>query len=360
MLAAGIPVHIVGLWVGGIVLTVLGAPVFTSLLWGFPSRSLRVATDGDPDAEPLAASIEHDDLPSVMLLPPLQRIYDLRPGRWLHQIGVDVPELYLRVAVQMPGPPARRLDGQVATVVRGDAREEWLSRNLEGLPFTAWLRERHEEWNWAEPHCSWAVHGSGNPDLTELILAPGCAEPDRPRRLVARCGLLTGWAYPQGGSHTALRVALDALLNVSRRDEQPRSGQTGHCSRTQPSPGALSLDETAGFLLRLNDATELGRLAARHLLGWEDDVDAGQIGMWLCLDQAGVELNQVIDLRGLRRVAGAAVIPEHAAAATLPLPTGAARTTPIGNYVADFLYEMLEHAGYRGMQGRFEQVRRQN
>ncbi len=213
---------------------------------------------------------------------------------------------------------------------------------------------RRDEWHWDEVDPKWEVRGSGNPELTELVIAPHWQGALK-QPLVARCGVLTGWlALPSGEFRPAIRMALDLLLSILELDTSRRPSSIRHAATPPPAPGALSLDELAEFMLNLFAAPALAVQSAGALLETGGSA-TGEVGAWIAL--SGVELERIVDLRGVRRVANAVGVGDHNRVEAWPLPETLERGIAIGNFVADFMDELLERGGYRDVKDRFDQVR---
>jgi hypothetical protein len=115
----------------------------------------------------------------------------------------------------------------------------------------------------------------------------------------------------------------------------------------------LTLDEIAQDLVRLLGALELSATVADYLLPGVE-LESGYFGIWLTV--RGVMMEQVIDLSGISRVAGAVSRAEAVATGTWHQPDGPVGTTQ-GVVVASMLDELLEGAGYRGVSERFDWLR---
>jgi hypothetical protein len=353
LLVPGLVNGSVALLVSGSVLLLVALLMFTSLLWGWPvvvlSTQNRLPTgvsSNDADGLP--------DYPTAVFPTGMRQIYRLSPSSWLGQIGPDSPEISLRVAIELPGPPSARWSGDFATQMRGQQREEWLTEMLEAAPFTAWLRERRAEWPWDTADPKWDIRGSGNAELTELVFVPRWQGALK-QPLLARCGVLTGWcAKTDGEFKPAIRFALDLHLMIRELDGDRRPSSIRHATTPPPAPAALSLDELASFLLQLISAPMLAGRAAERLLASVDH-EHGEIGVWIAL--SGVELERVVNVSGLRRVADAIGIGEHSRVDSWPLPAAELPETPEGSFVAAFMDDLLERAGYRDVQSRFDWVR---
>ena len=122
---AGIVAHILLVWILGLIVLIASALGFTSLLRGWPMPSL---AKSDPPL-PAASSESVEDLPAFMI-PTYgseeQEMYQLGPYSWLPGFGPRDSDVTLRAIVALPAVSARDYGAQLATGVRGEARESWL------------------------------------------------------------------------------------------------------------------------------------------------------------------------------------------------------------------------------------------
>jgi len=159
---------------------------------------------------------------------------------------------------------------------------------------------------------------------------------------MARCAVLTGWHPQQGETPLAIELACDLMFNVRELDSDRRPGPIRHATTPAPAPGALSINELSQSMLHLFEAPFLAGACAAQLLEG-GDFSTGEIGAWMTL--SGVELERVFVLSGLRRVAGAVGVADHQRFSDWPLDGG----TDAATFVATFVIELLERAGYRGL-----------
>ena len=302
------------------------------------------------DAPLSAASSESvGDLPAYMI--PVfaseeQEMHQLGPFSWLAGIGPRDPDVTMRAIVALPAVSARDYGAQLATAVRGEAREAWLIDLLDAAEVTTWLRNLWGPRPWsAEP--SWQVRGSGFADLTELVFAPSL-DPTQVPPFLARCAVLTGWRPTASGDNMkALRFLVE--LHVDRGASGSRLADPG----VEPDVEKLSLDEIAQDFVRLLSALDLSAAVADYLLP-EADLSNGYFGLWLTV--RGVMMEQVVDLSGISRLAGAVSRADAVATGSWKHPYGPVGETP-GVVVANMLDELLEGAGYRGVSDRFDWLR---
>jgi hypothetical protein len=252
----------------------------------------------------------------------------------------------MRAIVALPAVSARDYGAELATAVRGEARESWLIDLLRSAEITTWLRHPWEPKPWsAEP--MWQVRGSGFADLTELVFAPSL-DPTQVLLFLARCAVLTGWRPTTSGvNRKALRFLVE--LQFDRGASASRLTDPG----AEPEVTKLSLDEIALGFVRLLSALELSAPVGDHLLP-EADLNNGYFGLWLTV--RGVMMEQVIDLSGITRVAGAVSRADAVATGSWQQPDGPVGETQ-GVVVANMLDELLESAGYRGIANRFDWLR---
>jgi hypothetical protein len=344
-LVAGIVAHLPFVWILGLIILLTSALGFSSLLSGWPLRSLAKS-----DAPLPAIQLESaEDLPAF-LIPTYgseeQEMHQLGPYNWLPGIGPRDPDVTLRAIVALPAVSARDYGAELATAVRGETREAWLIDMLDAAELTTWLKDPWEPRPWsAEP--TWQVRGSGFADLTELVFAPSL-DPTQVPPFRARCAVLTGWRpTASGGNKKALRFLVE--LQVDRGASASRLADPG----VEPDVERLSLDEIARDFIRLLDALDLSAAVGDHLLP-EVDLSNGYFGLWLTV--RGVMMEQVIDLAGISRVSGAVSRADAVATGSWQRPAGPVGETP-GVVVANMFDELLESAGYRGVSDRFDWLR---
>jgi hypothetical protein len=342
---AGIIARLPFVWIIGLIVIALSALGFTSLLSGWPMPSLAKS-----DPSPSAVFPEPDkELPTFMI--PTwgseeQEMHQLGPVSWLPGFGPRDPDVTLRAIVALPAVSARDYSGELATAVRGEARESWLIDLLDSATLTTWLKNPWTPSPWsAEP--IWQVRGSGFADLTELVFAPSL-DPKNVLPFLARCAVLTGWRPTADGTQKkALRFLVE--LQFDRGASVSHRGDLDSVSEVPK----LSLDEIARDFVRLLSALDLSAEVANHLLPGAD-LSAGYFGLWLTV--RGVMMEQVVELDGIDRVAGAISRSDAVATGLWRDPDG-----PVGEsrgiVVANMLDELLESAGYRGVGRRFDWLR---
>lgn len=294
------------------------------------------------------------ELPTPSYTSNIQEMYQLGPSSWLGPpIGMQPAEITLRVVLALPAVTANVYSGDVATLIRGESRESCLVETLEDAPVTAWLRSLQDIW-----HCTnktrWVVHGSGQPDLTQLIFRPSWNSGIRPP-LTARCAVLTGWRPALNGElEPGLRGAFDLMINLLELDSQRKPSPIRHQTTPPPAPAALSLEEVANYLLNLMEAGQLAKMIGQHFVPTAD-LQHGYVGMWL--DLSGVEFQRVVDMSKTSKIDGAAGSPGHVRLSVWPLAGGETPTRSASVEVASFMDEMLELGGYRGVQRYFDWLR---
>jgi hypothetical protein len=144
------------------------------------------------------------------------------------------------------------------------------------------------------------------------------------------------------------------MLNLLELDAQRRPSSIRHQTTEPPAPAALKLDELAEYLVELMATSNLAATMGAYLLP-TGRFDAGCVGAWVEL--SGVEFHRVVDVANVNRVTGAVSAPGHIRIADWPLPGGDASEVSIRKFVADFMDEMLEHGGYRGIGHQFDWLR---
>jgi hypothetical protein len=333
-------------WLPGLILLLVSALGFISLLRGWPVRSL---SKSDLTLQP-AISEPGEALPTFVIPShgsEEQEMHQLGPYNWLPGLGPKEPEVTMRAVVALPAVSARDYSGDLATAVRGEAREGRLIDLLNSAEFTAWLRTPREPSPWqGEP--TWQVRGSGFSELTELVYAPPL-EPNQVLPFLVRCAVLTGWRpTPDGFQSKALRFMVEMQFNSSTAS-QTQDGSLKAEMETAP----LSLDDIAGNFTRLLDALDLSTAVADHLLP-EVHLSAGYFGLWFTI--RGLMLEQVVDLSGIARVAGAVGRGDALATGSWECPGGPVGEAR-GNVVANMFDDLLESAGYRGVTDRFDWLR---
>jgi hypothetical protein len=273
----------------------------------------------------------------------------LGPYSWLTGFAPRDPELTLRAVVALPAVSARDYSGDIATAVRGEARERWLCELLDASDFTRWLRCPWEPSPW-RGEASWQVRGSGNPDLTEIVFTPDPESRDL-ELLVARCAVLTGWrSTSQGAKSRALRFLMEVQIN---RNFVP-ADEIGK-QEMRSSSDRLTTEDIATYLRNVFAAVDLSVPVADHLLP-ASDLRSGYFGLWLTV--RNVMMEDVVDLSSMNRVSGAFSRNDAVSTGSWSEsegPVGKSR----GSVIADMFDHMLEGAGYRGIANCFDWLRSQ-
>jgi hypothetical protein len=293
------------------------------------------------------------EIPAVFYQSAQQEMYRLGPSSWLGALSGSQPaELILRAAIALPAVTLSTYSHDIATALRGQDREQFLLETLEHSAITHWLNTLKESWHW-EHESHWEVHGSGQPDLTQLIFRPQWVRASRPP-LVARLGVLTGLrAQPDGQLVRAIQVALDVMLNLLELDGQRRISPLRHGTIPPPAPAALSLEELATYLAHLMEVVRIASEIGVHLLPGTP-LKSGYVGAWI--DPSGVELERVVDLSEVDRVGGAVSTAGFVRVSEWSLDQHDS-SPPEFAFIADLLDEMLEVGGYRGVRNRFDWLR---
>lgn len=310
--------------------------------------------EGQPDLEPLpdvsqteSSSVRVVDEQSQLggeglkrRLPYSDPIYRLAPGSWLAPPGEE-PDLTLRVAIALPGvlPIGGSGSTQIVTKLRGQRREELLVDLLNASPLTPWLRSFSAKWHWAD-HPDWLPLGSGSPEFTEIWFAPFGIDNRRPP-LMARCGFATGAVDDDlATSAPSLQSAIDLLFNLRSTSADAIQPSTRH----ELSASALSVTEVADGLVHLLDFVDVAALAAKALLNPPTSTTA-RVGAWLSAS-GGLD-DRVIDLSMLRRNPRSTGLAQAVGTFSLDIGNSQLSIDDAAEFVADFLYEGLERAGYR-------------
>lgn len=358
--------HLVELVIG-VLLIAGGAVLLLLLLMRRPQEhvagaSLSEATDSVSLSGVFGGPDLFDDslagLPDLPLPPsydsPEAEMHQLAPTSWLISPDGDAPEVFLRSAAALPGITASRYYGEPATALRGEAREAFLIATLTEAHVTQWLRTLCREWNCPD-HAEWKPHGAGQPDLTELHFRPSGT---RGEPLLARFGVLTGWRVIGTRTVPAIRCVLDVLMNISmlnaeRRLDANRSADA-RVRRTAPLPAALSPLELGDYLVALLEVVPLAQVIGKELLP-AGDFSKGAAGLWISC--SGIQLQNLVNLEGLRRVEGAYDSGSGARVSRWPFAKSTSVKQTDGAFVADFLDTVLERGGYRGVKELFDPLR---
>lgn len=303
-----------------------------------------------------------DSLSSLPDLPPPPlyesaeaEMHQLAPTSWLIAPDGDSPEVFLRCAAALPGITAARYSGEPATVLRGEAREAFLLEVLTEAPLTQWLRALCREWNCPD-NAEWKPHGAGQPDLTQLLFRPSGT---RGEPLLARFGVLTGWRVIGTRTVPAIRCVLDILMNISALDSDRHLDRSRSADapvpRSAPLPASLSPRQLGEYLVALLDVAPLAQVIGKELLP-EGDFSKGAIGLWISC--SGIQLQNLVDLQGLRRLEGAYDSASEGKVSRWPLTENASSVEAQNRtFVADFLDTVLERGGYRGVKDLFDPLR---
>jgi hypothetical protein len=344
-LIAGIIARLPLVWVLGLIVLIVSVLGFTSLLNGWPIRSLAKS-----DASLSPPPPQPDEVIPDLMIPSYaseeQEMHQLGPYNWLPGIGPRDPDVTLRAIVALPAVSARDYGAELATAVRGEPRESWLIDLLNSSEITTWLKKPWEPRPWsAEP--IWQIRGSGFADLTELVFAPSL-ESMQVLPFVARCAVLTGWRPTTSGVSTkALRFLIE--LQFDRGANASRLADPSAEAEVEK----LSLDELAQDFVRLLDALDLSGQVGDYLLP-QAELNNGYFGLWLSV--RGVMMEQVVDLSGITRLPAAVSRADAVAIGSWQRPNGPVGETQ-GAVVANMLDELLEGAGYRGVANRFDWFR---
>lgn len=298
-------------------------------------------------------------LPDLPLPPvydsPEAEMYQLAPTSWLIPPDNDTPEVFLRGAAALPGITASRYTGEPATLLRGETREAFLIETLAEAPLTQWLRARFGEWHIPD-NAAWKPHGAGQPDLTELHFRPSGK---RGEPLLARFGVLTGWRVIGTKTVPGIRCVVDVLMNISMLDAEHRTDTNrnadAHVPRSGPLPAALSPTELGEYLVALLAVAPLAQVIGKKLLP-SGDFSQGAIGLWITC--SGIQLPNLVNLEGLRRVEGAHDGGWEVRVSRWPFDEDAPVERANRNFVADFLDTVLERSGYRGVKELFDPLRK--
>jgi pyrimidine deaminase RibD-like protein len=309
----------------------------------------------NPDS-PFASSFEDEitTLPTVRYQSSAQEMLRLGPSSWLGALNGDQPaELTLRTAIALPAMTLSMYSGEVATQIRGQAREELLLRVVNSSPFTEWLHTLSNSWHW-DNEAQWEIFGSGQPDMTQLVFRPRWNTASVRSPLVARLAVLTGWrTQTTGEQDPAIQVALDLMINLLELDHERRFGAIRHQTTPPPAPGALELEEVATYLAHLTDVVDLAQVFGSELIP-QARLNSGYLGAWI--DVSGIQLDRVLKLNDLPKVEGALGLPGYALTTEWPIRSSNDSQSE-RSFIAQLLDEMLEIGGYRGVQNLFDWLR---
>jgi hypothetical protein len=274
------------------------------------------------------------------------------PNVWCPQSNLNGPEVVLRCAAAFPAPV--RLDATAygighVTQLRGEAREDEIVRALNAAHLTAHVRALRERWSWAGDS-GWSVlGGTGNPELTRLAFQVDWSEPRLRQPIGLTATVMTGRtneASQRTGEHDGLVLAVDLSLNVLELDRERRPSQIAYRTTPAPAPAALDLAEVGDFIRALLTTPEIGLSLAPALL--PSALNYGHVALWLLLN--GVELERVVKLDSIDRLAGGLQVSRWQKHSPWPLPANSHSDGGARGLVAGFLGGLLEHADYRRFQ----------
>ena len=345
-LIGGLVAHASSIWIPGLVVLIACLFGFSSLLFGLPFRSL-ARSESD---RPTANTPESEVTPAVtqpVYLTEAQAMLQLGPNSWLSGYGPRDPDVTLRAVVAIPALWARDYSRGPATEERAEVRENWLIDVLNYDSLTTWLRKPFEPTPWRRPP-SWHVRGSGNSDMTDLVFAPS-VDSSQAWPFQGRCVVLTGWRIsPAGEKSKALTFVVELQFNRWTSTNAVIGGESA-----DTKADSLSLYEVANDLLRLANSLDLSTAVCRRLLP-DVNMTSGYFGLWFTV--RGQMLERVVDLAGLSRVADPTSINEARATGSWESSGGPIGET-WGTVIARMFDELLESAGYRGVQNQFNWLR---
>jgi hypothetical protein len=267
------------------------------------------------------------------------------PSEWCPPANANGPEVVLRFVAAVPEPLSLVIGRQPSppvTRLRAEAREELIVHVLDNSTLTERIRGTSPSWHWAAASGWRPLGGSENPDLTRFELKLDWPQHRIRQPLGVSAAILTG-TTGNGGPH-GLILAVDISLNVQELDANRQPSDVAYRTTPPPAPAALSLRELANLKRTLLMAADLTPDLSEGLLGQR--LEQGQVGLWLMLN--AVTLERVIRLDGVRRLEGALSISRFDRYAPWPLRASPGEGDPLGDFVEDFLNDLLEAADFRG------------
>ena len=273
------------------------------------------------------------------------------PSEWCPPANANGPEMVLRTAAAVPEPLALTIGRQSTSPIsrlKAEAREELIVHALDNSTLTERIRETGPSWHWSAAGGWRVLGGSGNPDLTRLEFILDWPQNRIRQPLGVSAAILTGMTADPGPRASersyGLILCVDISLNVQELDSNRQPSDVAYRTTPPPAPAAISLRELANLMRTLLTAADLTPDLSEGLLGQR--LDQGHVGLWLMLN--AVSLERVIQLDGLRRLEGALSISRFDRQALWPLPASPGHGAPDGEFVEDFLNDLLEAADFRG------------
>ncbi len=272
------------------------------------------------------------------------------PSEWVSRQGTNGPEIVLRAAFGAPHPPqlgASTTAAEGVSVLRGEDREDLLVDVFNACELTAKLDALRNDWHWHETQGWEALGGSGGSELTELRVRLQWPEWHLRQGFDAYASVLTGWSSdnPDHAPSKSVIVASDLAISVLELDADRHRSQVAHRSTPLPAPAALSLAELVSYSSILVDTVVSAAAAIYEPLIGSPPPPNGYISLWFKAD--GVELERLLDLRGLKRLQR----PSSATRATVgSVCTINDHRTDLSRGVArDLVERLLEANDYRGV-----------
>jgi hypothetical protein len=275
-------------------------------------------------------------------------VYYCGPTSWCQWSGPELPDLTLRVAVALPAAIEQPFQNAVS-LLHGERREVAVLTALARSPVNRWLTAQKEVWGWHdEPE--WHAYGNSYPDLSEYRFVPSWSNTPR-HPLQARLSVATG--VPRGALELpGVHIALDVMFQLLELDEHRRPSGIRHQTTPAPVPAAFGLGDVADTLLVVLSIGDLAVELSGQLL--PHAYSTGEVAIWV--QPRGVELQRVVHLEGIKRLAGAADASCGLTAASWPLGVGGGPDDP-RQFIVDMLLDYLERSGYRQLEGRLDSFR---
>ncbi|MCW2549969.1 MAG: hypothetical protein JWN96_4429 [Mycobacterium sp.] len=269
------------------------------------------------------------------------------PTEWVSRSGANGPEIVLRAAYGAPCPPRLGMHAtrNAAARISGEDREAIVVDALDATQLNAALDSLQQTWHWTDS-AGWEVlGGSGTSELTELRLRLDWPGQHLRQGFNAHAAVMTGWSpdLPHVPASRAVLVAIDITLNVLELDAQRNRAHMAYRSTPPPAPAALSLTELNSYLTLLRDSAVATVDALYERLIGSSTPTTGHLGLWFHSD--GVELERVLDVRGLDRLPRASAVTR----AHVARRWSAADLRRSDNITREFLEQLLERNDYRGV-----------
>ena len=223
------------------------------------------------------------------------------PTNWLCPPNSNGPDVFIRVAIALPTPMARRVEqpSDIASLLEPEEREDLILRVLDNSVLTRELRKLQHSWHWVSD-LAWQIQGGApGPEVTTATFGFQWAAAQLCQPLALSCAVLTGWARNPEWQR-ALLVAIDLSINVLELDHERLPADVRHFSTPVPVPGALQPEELGDLVsLMASEVGPLGSEVIESLAGLQPET-TGQVAAWLHHD--GISLDRFVNLSGWTRL----------------------------------------------------------